>query len=350
MDDYGNYYDAYEDFGDWEGGYDDSYGQENDYDYGNGEDYWNDDEYGDDEDYWYDGEDDEEGMEHDEGEYAHAGGYDDQYMHHDQSYHQGGGGGGGGYGQQYHDNYSHSYGMGHGHDGSDHYYDQQDPYGQNSYGHQAMHQQPQGSYCAFGHVASRSPLTPQSDVSAITHSLSDMYNHSQSLESPHEARPTWSQSIPPAAAIHSSSQSSGHSQQVHSFRSLNSPIAATPQPYPSEPVSRAVGINRARNIAVHMPEIPSNTSPPRRPARPPLNAFHRLFWDGPDQPKPPNPYLLAPGRSSSQRTPKSATSLSDRGSPRRRLRMPRSVNGNSPTISGSPRPKAAFGFLAPLTP
>ncbi|KAK5241272.1 hypothetical protein LTR40_013305, partial [Exophiala xenobiotica] len=230
-------------------GYDDSYGQENDYDYGNGEDYWIDDEYGDDEDYWYDGEDDEEGMEHDEGEYAHAGGYDDQYMHHDQSYHQGGGGGGGGYGQQYHDNYSHSYGMGHGHDGSDYYYDQQDPYGRNSYGHQAMHQQPQGSYCAFGHVASRSPLTPQSDVSAITHSLSDMYNHSQSLESPHLARPTWSQSIPPAAAIHSSSQSSGHSQQVHSFRSLNSPIAATPQPYPSGPVSRAVGINRARNIA-----------------------------------------------------------------------------------------------------
>ena len=182
-----------------------------------------------------------------------------------------------------------------------------------------------------------------------------MYDHSQALPSPDVAPrllpvPPYSQTMPPTAAIYSSSQSSGHSQRAGSFRSSNSPVAATPQPYPSEPVSRAVGINRAQNIAVHMPELPSNSPPPRRPARSPINAFHRLFWDGPDQPKPPNPHLLAPSRSQSQRTPRSATSPSDRGSPRRRLRMPRSVDGNSPTLSGGPRPKASFGFLAPLTP
>lgn len=181
-----------------------------------------------------------------------------------------------------------------------------------------------------------------------------MYDHSQALPSPDVAPRLLpalpdSQSMPQTSAIYSSSQVSGHSQRARSFRSSNSPVAATPQPYPSEPVSRAVGINRAQNIAVRMPEHPSN-SPPRRPARSPTNAFHRMFWDGPDQPKPPNRHLLVPSRSPSQRTPRSASSLSDGGSPRRRLRIPRSVDGNSPTLSGSPRPKAAFGFLAPLTP
>ncbi|KAK5022906.1 hypothetical protein LTS07_009634 [Exophiala sideris] len=374
---YDQSYDNYwgEDYGD-NSYYDDSY------------DYWND------EDYWYQGNEDDYSLEQYGNEYPYDNTYDQSYYGeqygHDQSYAQSRGVNNG----EYYNNDQAAYNQESYHEGS---YNQttynQESYGgaSTTYNQNYYNQQQQPAYSqqqqhpAYYHQRgiyrmssqrsiAHSPITPLSDVSGITNSMSEMMHHTEPMH--------------PGALASSMSTMINHTEQnyqptiisgamgssraggtMSQSQLLPNPSISPVQP-PVRPASshaigaaslspngpRALDINRAQSVRVQMPQMPA---PSNQQTRSPLDVFHRMFWKNPDKLTPGMPRSLSLNRRTSSRSPRSPGGL--RGGlsnlpspplPAPPIPAPRPVGGSPARFdpNAAPMPSGGFGFLAPRTP